>query len=103
MEDNIQDEGSVLLINKPLEWTSFDVVNKLRNRLKIKKIGHAGTLDPLATGLLIVCVLVFLAGLTTFPKDARWTNAMFSSPLEALVKTALPLLPSAIAKHVKYD
>ncbi len=56
MEDNIQDEGSVLLINKPLEWTSFDVVNKLRNRLKIKKIGHAGTLDPLATGLLIVCV-----------------------------------------------
>jgi tRNA pseudouridine55 synthase len=50
------DEGRVLLINKPYEWTSFDVVNKLRYRLKIKKIGHAGTLDPLATGLLIVCV-----------------------------------------------
>ena len=45
----------MLLINKPLEWTSFDVVNKLRHRLKIKKIGHAGTLDPLATGLLIIC------------------------------------------------
>lgn len=45
----------VLLVNKPLEWTSFDVVNKLRNKLKIKKIGHAGTLDPLATGLLIIC------------------------------------------------
>ena len=45
----------MLLINKPLEWTSFDVVNKLRYRLKIKKIGHAGTLDPLATGLLIIC------------------------------------------------
>lgn len=45
----------VLLINKPLEWTSFDVVRKLRNKLKIKKIGHAGTLDPLATGLLILC------------------------------------------------
>ena len=45
----------VLLINKPLEWTSFDVVNKLRGKLKIKKIGHAGTLDPLATGLLILC------------------------------------------------
>src|SRR6187397_1615666 len=50
------DEGRVLLINKPLQWTSFDVVNKLRYRLKIKKIGHAGTLDPLATGLLIICV-----------------------------------------------
>jgi tRNA pseudouridine55 synthase len=45
----------MLLINKPLEWTSFDVVNKLRHRLKIKKIGHAGPLDPLATGLLIIC------------------------------------------------
>jgi tRNA pseudouridine55 synthase len=45
----------VLLINKPLEWTSFDVVNKLRKKLLIKKIGHAGTLDPLATGLLILC------------------------------------------------
>ncbi len=38
-----------------MEWTSFDVVRKLRNKLKIKKIGHAGTLDPLATGLLILC------------------------------------------------
>jgi tRNA pseudouridine55 synthase len=45
----------LLLINKPLGWTSFDVVNKLRYKLKIKKIGHAGTLDPLATGLLIIC------------------------------------------------
>ncbi len=45
----------LLLINKPLGWTSFDVVNKLRYRLKIKRIGHAGTLDPLATGLLIIC------------------------------------------------
>lgn len=50
------DEGRVLLVNKPLEWTSFDVVNKLRYRLKTKKIGHAGTLDPLATGLLVICV-----------------------------------------------
>ena len=47
--------GRVLLIDKPLDWTSFDVIRKLRNIIKIKKIGHAGTLDPLATGLLIVC------------------------------------------------
>lgn len=45
----------LLLIDKPLEWTSFDVVNKVRYLLKEKKAGHAGTLDPLATGLLIVC------------------------------------------------
>jgi tRNA pseudouridine55 synthase len=47
--------GEVFLVNKPYEWTSFDVVKKIRNTLKIKKVGHAGTLDPLATGLLIIC------------------------------------------------
>mgnify|MGYP000492080011 CR=1 FL=1 len=47
--------GEVFLVDKPYEWTSFDVVKKIRNALKIKKVGHAGTLDPLATGLLIVC------------------------------------------------
>ena len=49
------EEGKVLLINKPLRWTSFDAVRKIRNTVRIKKVGHAGTLDPLATGLLIVC------------------------------------------------
>ena len=45
----------MLLIDKPLYWTSFDVVRKIRGLIRIKKVGHAGTLDPLATGLLIVC------------------------------------------------
>jgi tRNA pseudouridine55 synthase len=49
------EEGKVLLINKPLRWTSFDVIQKIRNLIRIKKVGHAGTLDPLATGLLIIC------------------------------------------------
>ncbi len=48
------EEGRLLLIDKPYEWTSFDVVKKLRSVLKVKKIGHAGTLDPLATGLLLI-------------------------------------------------
>ncbi len=57
MAENFIDEsvGQVLLINKPLTWTSTDVVRKLKGILKVKKIGHAGTLDPLATGLLIIC------------------------------------------------
>lgn len=61
--DNVDfKEGSLILVNKPLDWTSFDVVNKLRytisRYLDVKKIkvGHAGTLDPLATGLLIIAV-----------------------------------------------
>jgi tRNA pseudouridine55 synthase len=48
-------EGRVLLMDKPLEWTSFDVVKKIRILTGVSKVGHAGTLDPLATGLLIVC------------------------------------------------
>ena len=52
--DNFK-KGQVILIDKPLEWTSFDVVKKIRYLIGIKKIGHAGTLDPLATGMLILC------------------------------------------------
>ena len=48
-------DGRVLLMDKPLQWTSFDVVKKIRILTKVSKVGHAGTLDPLATGLLIVC------------------------------------------------
>ena len=53
--------GTMIMVDKPLEWTSFDVVNKIRYAIRktfqIKKIkvGHAGTLDPMASGLLIVC------------------------------------------------
>ncbi|WP_035333354.1 tRNA pseudouridine(55) synthase TruB [Dyadobacter crusticola] len=54
-DTNTPDEGEVILIDKPLTWTSFDVANKLKRACKFKKIGHAGTLDPLATGLLILC------------------------------------------------
>lgn len=53
--DNIFEQGQLILIDKPFEWTSFDVVRKIRYLTRTKKVGHAGTLDPLATGLLIVC------------------------------------------------
>lgn len=48
-------EGKVMLVNKPMGWTSFDAVKKIRTLIRIPKVGHAGTLDPLATGLLIIC------------------------------------------------
>ena len=87
------------------------VVNLLAIALSslIKKIGLGwvnrffGAFLGFAKGLIIVCVIVFLAGLTSIPKDARWTNAMFSSPLEALIKTVLPWLPLTVAQHVKYE
>ncbi len=48
-------DAGVFLIDKPVDITSFGVVSRLRRILSIKKVGHAGTLDPFATGLLIVC------------------------------------------------
>lgn len=75
----------------------------------VRKIGlgwlnrFLGVIFGFAKGLLIVCVLVFLAGLTSLPKEKLWINAMFSSPLEVLVKSALPWLPDSVTKHVKFD
>ena len=70
-------EGRVLLINKPLHWTSFDVVRKLRGILQIKKIGHAGTLDPLATGLLIVCTGKFTKKINEFMAQEKEYTGTF--------------------------
>lgn len=69
--------GQVLLIDKPLEWSSFQVVNKLRWHIRktfnIKKIkvGHAGTLDPLATGLLIICTGKMTKQIDTFQAQTK--------------------------------
>lgn len=65
--------GELLLINKPYKWTSFDVVGKIRNSLKpLKlKVGHAGTLDPLATGLLIICTGKLTKQIDTFQAEEK--------------------------------
>ncbi len=62
-----------------------------------------GIIFGFAKGTLIVSVLVFLAGLTSLPKEQMWTDAVLSEPLEILVKSALPWLPEGISKHVKFD
>ena len=77
-------EGHTFLINKPLRWTSFDVVKKIRNTLRtalnIKKIkvGHAGTLDPLADGLLIVCTGKFTKRINEFQAQEKEYTAEFT-------------------------
>lgn len=65
------EEGKVLLIDKPLHWSSFDVVRKIRSIIKIKKVGHAGTLDPLATGLLIVCTGKYTKQINKFMSNQK--------------------------------
>jgi tRNA pseudouridine55 synthase len=71
-------EGQVLLIDKPLHWTSFDMVRKLRSMLQIKKIGHAGTLDPLATGLLIICTGKFTKRINEFMAQEKEYTGSFT-------------------------
>jgi tRNA pseudouridine55 synthase len=73
---NSFEEGKVILIDKPLQWTSFDVVRKMRNIIRIKKIGHAGTLDPLATGLLIMCTGKFTKRINEYmAKEKEYTGS----------------------------
>ena len=75
---NIYETGQVLLINKPLHWTSADVVRKIRNTIKIKKVGHAGTLDPLATGLLILCTGKFTKRINEFMLQEKEYTGSFT-------------------------
>lgn len=75
---NIFEEGQVLLINKPLTWTSFDVVRKIRNRIRIKKVGHAGTLDPLATGMLILCTGKFTKRINEYMAQEKEYTGTFT-------------------------
>jgi tRNA pseudouridine55 synthase len=74
---NSFENGRILLINKPMHWTSFDVVRKIRNLTRTRKVGHAGTLDPLATGLLIVCTGKFTKRINEFmAKEKEYSGSL---------------------------
>lgn len=128
-------EGQVLLFDKPLEWSSFQLVNKIRYLLcrkfgiKKLKVGHAGTLDPLATGLMILCTGkatkqieslmgtekeyvadIFIGATTpsydgetevdnTFPVD-HITNVLLEETLQQFLGTIKQLPPMFSAKKV---
>lgn len=91
---------AVLFVNSLLSIAVSSIVSKIRlgwlNRF-------LGVIVGFAKGLLIVCVMVFLAGLTSLPKEKMWTDASLSSPLESLVKLALPWLPERVTKHVEFE
>jgi tRNA pseudouridine55 synthase len=74
--------GEVLLLDKPYQWTSFDVVNRIKYQLRHQlgtkvKVGHAGTLDPLATGLLIVCTGRFTRRIEEFQAQEKEYTGTF--------------------------
>jgi tRNA pseudouridine55 synthase len=70
-------DGKVILIDKPYNWTSFDAVKKIRILTGVSKVGHAGTLDPLATGLLIICTGSFTKKISLYMNmEKEYTGSM---------------------------
>jgi tRNA pseudouridine55 synthase len=72
------EQGQVLLIDKPFRWTSFDVIGRTRKLINVRKVGHAGTLDPLATGLLIVCTGKFTKRINEFMAQEKEYTGTFT-------------------------
>jgi len=104
MEPVATPEGRVLLINKPLEWTSFDVVNKIRFKLKTKKVGHAGTLDPLATGLLIVCTGKMTKRIEEFMGlEKEYTGTFTLGQVTASYDLETPIEDTSDVSHLSSD
>jgi tRNA pseudouridine55 synthase len=96
--------GEVFLIDKPLEWTSFDVVKKVRNALRIKKVGHAGTLDPLATGLLIVCAGKQTKQIETYMgQEKEYTGSFVIGATKASFDLEKPIIPVSDPKQVTLE
>lgn len=74
---DFQDAGELLLVDKPLDWSSFDVVKKIKVLFGVRRVGHAGTLDPKATGLLIVCTGKKTKTLDTFQNEQKEYTGSF--------------------------
>ncbi|MBI5463534.1 MAG: tRNA pseudouridine(55) synthase TruB [Ignavibacteriales bacterium] len=70
-------DSRLLLIDKPLDWTSFDVVRRVRSVFQLRKVGHAGTLDPRATGLLIVATGAMTKSLQQYADDEKEYEGTF--------------------------
>ena len=88
-----EDTGKIILIDKPYDWTSFDVIKKIRNSLKVKKIGHAGTLDPLATGLLILCTGPKTKEITHYQGlEKEYTGSLILGQRTASIDLETPIL-----------
>lgn len=67
--------SGIVLVDKPAEWTSFDVVNCVRSRFNIPKVGHCGTLDPMATGLLVLVIGKFTSQAAKLTGDNKTYQA----------------------------
>ena len=98
---NIYDEGRVILIDKPYRWTSFDVVKKIRNITSAKRVGHAGTLDPLATGLLIVCTGKFTKQISIIQDaEKEYTGSIYLGAITASYDRETEVIQTFDISHI---
>lgn len=94
-------EGDVILFDKPLRWSSFKVIYYLRKNSCVKKAGHAGTLDPLATGLLIVCTSKKTKQIYTFQdQNKEYTGSFELGKTTASMDAETPILEEKSFAHV---
>jgi tRNA pseudouridine55 synthase len=102
--------GEILLIDKPLTWTSFDVVNKIRKLIRKKagipkiKVGHAGTLDPMATGLLILCTGKMtrrIQELTGYDKE--YTGTFYLGATSLSLDSETPVIETFPIDHISEE
>ena len=70
--------NGILCINKPQEYTSFDVVARIRGMSKTKRVGHSGTLDPMATGVLPIFLGAATKACNLLPDDSKCYEAAFA-------------------------
>lgn len=98
-------KDGILLLDKPVGFTSHDVVARVRKLLGTRRVGHTGTLDPFATGLLVICVnratrlMQFLVG-----DDKEYTAvARFGFATDTGDLTGKPLLPAVDANHLTIE
>ena len=122
MENNLDsipfNSGAVLIVDKPLNWTSFDVVKKIRYeilkhyRIKKIKVGHAGTLDPLASGVVVVCtgkktktISEYLNNSKVYEGTIRLGSTTPSYDLETEIdkKFKLPILNQTVLKQIEKE
>ena len=99
----------IINIDKPVDWTSFDVVKKIRNVTKHKKVGHGGTLDPFATGVLIIGTekdTKQLSSITNFDKEyiaelklGEATNTLDTEG-ELVKKSTVPTIDEGLVNNV---
>lgn len=86
----------VLIVNKPADWTSQGVCSKLRGKLQTKKIGHTGTLDPMATGVLPVCIGNACKIIEYYDHDHKCYHATMQLGLET---DTLDITGEVVSKH----